>query len=41
MMIDRYSILASSRSGLEATGLALLTGNAAMDLCVLVFEIDR
>ena len=41
MMIDRYLILASSPSGLEATGLGLWTGKAAMDRRVLVFEIDR
>jgi hypothetical protein len=41
MMIDRYVFLASAPSGLEATGLGLSTGNAAMDRRVPVFEIDR
>ena len=39
MMIDRYLILASSPSGLEATGLGLSTG--PLDRRVLVFGIDR
>lgn len=41
MMIDRGLILASSPSGLVATGPGLSIGNAAMDRRVLVFETDR
>ena len=41
MMTDRYLILGSSASGLEAMGCGLSIGNAAMDRHVLVFEIDR